>query len=103
MTVDGITYIPTEEMDKALKLKRNSPVAQLDARTSADSRGARAAPPVEVRPAQVCVAHTCIAPAVYSQVASCSHSTLVVSAFDVSVCTPSCCRLCVCINRRICH
>ena len=96
-------YIPTEEMDKAIKLKRNSPAAQIDARTAADSRGTRVVPPAEARPAPVCAAHTCIASAVHSQVASCSHSTLVVSAFGVSVCTPSCCRLCVCINRSICH
>ena len=90
MTV-GSMYIHTEEMDKALKAKKNSTMAQIDARTVADARGVRAVPPAEAQPVPVCVAHTCIALAVYPHVASCSHSTPVVYAFDVSVCTPWCC------------
>ena len=90
MTV-GSMYKHTEELVKAIKIKRESTMAQIDARTTADARGARAVPPAEAQPVPVCVAHTCIAMAVYPHVASCSHSTPVVYAFDVSVCTPWCC------------
>ena len=90
-------------MDKAIRLKRNSALGQINARSTAAARGTRVVPPAASQPAADSIAYTCIAPSVYSHVISCSHSTLVVSAFDVSVCTPSCCQLCVCISRRIRH
>ena len=95
MTIDGSMYIPTEEMDKAIRLRRKSALGQLNARATAAARGTRVVPPAAAPPAAVRVAYTCIMQSVYSPVTSYIHSTLFVSAFDVIVCTPSCCQLCV--------
>ena len=59
MTVDVIMYMPSEEMDKTIRAKRNSSSGQLSARATAVRDGTQLVPSATAPPARVRVAYTC--------------------------------------------